>query len=413
LLKGADISARDFNSSPRTAFGLACRQARTTELTAEHASQISETLRILLNNGHDIVISHEVDDDLYFLFELNDFYNIKGLLRMAVAILNNYLSSISCDGLLRDIDVHRHTQECLTFYTSELGHHVDTEDITLNAIARLTPQTSQAVFLKMIDIGRDELVLHIGHLTTKLVDSIGGMHYKALVWIKDDRNSWKSTTISPLELASRSIATWDTLRRILENSGVSWLGFIEDALKMPDCQWCPDVLRALSEINWLTYDAVMSRKWPKFHTWLMVEVQDSEEITLDELFQWDKVLADLKQNEPLRSIEIGILQRLDRFACHMSHHEDSQVSEDGDDGMTNGASNEDKDSEASDEKRDSESSDEREDSESSDEEENSESLDEDEEVDLYSLLQEVKNNGWEMRLDHRRDLIIVPYGEWR
>jgi hypothetical protein len=373
----------------------------------KHASRISETLRILLDNGHDIVISHEVDNDLFPLYDLNSRINVKGqqaLLRMAVAVLNNYLSSISCDGLLRDTDVHHHTQECLTFYASELGHIVETEDITLNAIARLTPQTSQAVFLKFIDDGREELFCRTDHLTTKLINSVGNLHYQALVWIKDDHNSWKSTTISPLELASRSICTWDTLQWILEIAKISWLGFIEDALKMPDCKWRPNVLRALSEIRWTDYDAAMSYKWPQFHQWLMAEVEDSKRTTLNELFQWDMVLADLERNESLRSVETGILQRLDRFAYHMSHHEDSEASEAEGDEMTNEASDEKTDDETSDEERNSDSSDEQEDSESSDEEENSESSDEDEiieisdehedeEVDLYRILQELKSRG--------------------
>jgi hypothetical protein len=342
-------------------------------ITAEHASRISETLRILLDNGHDIVISHEVDNDLFPLYDLYPLNNIKALqalLRTAVAVLNNYLSSISCDGLLRDIDVHHHTQECLTLYASEFEHAVEAEDITTNAIARLTPQISQAVFLKMLDVGNDERALHVNHLTTKLIDSIGGMHYEALVWIKDDRDNWKSTTISPLELASRSISAWDTLQMILEHSGVSWLGFIEDALKMPDCKWCPHVLRALSEIRWSRYGAVMRFKWPKFFKWLQAEVFVSRRMTLNQLFQWDEVVADLSQNKSLKSVELRILQGLDRFATRMAHHEDSRISA------------EDGDSESSDE-----------DGDFLDEDEFSESSDEDEEVDLYQRLQEVKGRG--------------------
>jgi hypothetical protein len=330
-------------------------------ITAELASRISETLRILLDNGHDIVISHEVDNDLFSLYDLNYRINVKGqqaLLRVAVAVLNNYLSSISCDGLLWDIDVHHHTQECLTFYASGFGHVVEAEDITTNAIARLTPQTSQAVFLKFIDDGREELFFHTGHLITKLIVSFGNLHYPALVWLKDDHNSWKSTTISPLELASRSIHTWDTLQGILDCAGISWFGFIEDALKMPDCKWCPHVLRAMSEIRWTNYGAAMRYKWPKFFKWLEAEVIVSRRTTLNQLFQWDEVVADLNQNKSLEYVERGILQRLDRFASRVAHHEDSETSdEDGD-------------------------------SESSDEDGNF--LDEDEEVDLYQELQDWK-----------------------
>jgi hypothetical protein len=402
LLKGADVSARDFSSSQHTAFGLACRQVPHTMIAAEHAFQISETLRILLNNGHDIVISHEVDNDLCYLYDLDPRTDVKGqqaLLRTAVTVFNNYISSISCDGLLLNIDVHQHTQECLTFYASEFGQIPETEDITLDAIARLMPQTLQAVFLKFIDDKREGLSYHTHHLTTKLINSIGNLHYKALVWIKDDHNNWMSTTISPLELASRSIHTWDAFQWTLEIAGISWLGFIEDALKMPDCKWCPNMLRALSEIRYMDYVEAMSLKWPQFHKWFIAEVEDGERTSLNELFQWDRVLADLERNEPLRSVETGILQRLDRFAHHMSHHEDSEASGDEDDEMTNEASDEERYNETSDEERNTEISDEQEDSESSDEQENSESshenevveiLDEDGEVDLYRILQQLK-----------------------
>jgi hypothetical protein len=392
-------------------------------ITAELASRISETLRILLDNGHDIVISHEVDNDLFSLYDLDSFNHFKGLqalLRTAVAVLNNYLSSISCDGLLRDIDVHHHTQECLTFYTSKFGDVVGEEDITTNAIARLTPQTSQAVLMKFLDDGREELFCSTDHLTTKLIDSIGNLHCQALVWIKDDHNSWKSTTISPLELASRSISTWDTLQGILDYAGISWLGYIEDVLKMPDCKWCPHVLRALSKIRWMDYDAAMWYKWPKFFDWFEDEVLIRRRMTWNQLFQWDQVLADLKQNKSLEYVERGILQRLDRFAYHMSHHEDSEASEDEHDDMTNEASHGERDSETPDEERNSESSDEQEDSESSDEEESSESShkdeyieisdeDEDEEVDLYDVLQKVKRRVPQVRLVYRP----FPHGkEW-
>jgi hypothetical protein len=118
------------------------------------------------------------------------------------------------------------------------------------------------------------------------------------------------------------------------------------------------------------YTAVMSIKWPQFHKWLVTEVEIRKRINLDQLFQWDKVLADLKQNKSLEYVELGILQNLDRFASHMAHHEDSEISD------------EDGDSESSNEDRD-----------CLDEDEFSDSSDEDEDVDLYKKLQELKARG--------------------
>jgi hypothetical protein len=379
LVKGADVTARDFSIFQQTAFGLVCRQTPDTKHIEGRTSQIPETLRILLNYGHDIVISHEVDDDLYWLYDAVCYHNTdkvrQALLRTAVAVLNNYFSMITCDGMRPNVDVHQHTEVCLTFYASECGDLVDTKDVTLNPMARLTPQISQSVFLQYIHYRREELFCVPDHLTIKLVDSIGNLHYHASFWSEDDHGCWKSIKTSPLELASQSVYTWDIFQAILDAANISWPRFIEDELKTADrnpsdYKWCPNMLRALSHMKSVYYTAVMSIKWPQFHKWLVTEVEIRKRINLDQLFQWDKVLADLKQNKSLEYVELGILQNLDRFASHMAHHEDSETSD------------EDGDSESSDEDRD-----------CLDEDEFSDSSDEDEDVDLYKKLQELKARG--------------------
>jgi hypothetical protein len=379
LIKGADVTARDFTKLQQTAFGLVCRQTPRTRHIKERASQSPEVLRILLNYGHDIVISHEVDDDLYWLYYVVAYRKTtevlrQALLRTAVAVLNNYLSMITCDGTRPNVDVHQHTEVCLEFYASKFGDIADTKDVTLNAIARLTPRTSQSVFLQYIHNRREELFYIPDHLTMRLVDSIGDLHYHASFWSEDDHGFWKSIKTSPLKLASQSIHTWDIFQKILDHANVSWPLFIEDELKTQgrnssDYKWCPNMLRALSHMKSTYYTAVMRFKWPRFHDWLVVEVEDNQQ-SLNQLFQWDQVLADLKQNKSLEYVELEILQRLDRFARRMAHHEGSRISA------------EDGDSESSDE-----------DGDFLDEDEFSESSDEEEEVDLYQRLQEVKGRG--------------------
>jgi hypothetical protein len=300
----------------------------------------------------------------------------QALLRTAVAVLNNYFSMITCDGMRPNVDVHQHTELCLaTYAASGFGDIVDTKDVTLNAIARLTPQTSQSVFLQCIYDGREALFHVSDHLMIELVNSIGDLHYHASFWSKDDLGRWESIKTSPLRLASQSIYTWNNFQEILGTANISWPRFIEDELKTPDrdpsdYKWCPNMLRALSHMHSAYYTATMSTKWPQFHKWLVTEVEFRKRINLDQLFQWDKVLADLKQNKSLEYVELGILQNLDRFASHMAHHEDSEISD------------EDGDSESSNEDRD-----------CLDEDEFSDSSDEDEDVDLYKKLQELKARG--------------------
>jgi hypothetical protein len=292
----------------------------------------------------------------------------QALLRTAVAVLNNYFSMITCDGMHPNVDVHQHTELCLTTYVSECTDIVDTKDVTLNAIARLTPQTSQSVFLQWIYDRRDEHSNASYHLTMRLVDSIGDLHYHASFWSEDDHGCWKSIRTSPLKLASQSIYTWDTFQEILDAANISWPRFIEDELKTADCnpsdyKWCPNMLRALSQMKSTYYIAALEKKWPRFDQWLNQQ-------NLNRLFQWDQVLADLGQNKSPEYVGLEILQRLDQFAIRMAHHEGSRISA------------KDGDSESSDE-----------DSECLDEDEFSESSDEDEEVDLYQRLQEVKGRG--------------------
>jgi hypothetical protein len=355
---------------------LVCCRTLDSRFIEECASQVPEVLRILLNYGHDIVISHEVDNDLYELYDGAASYKTtarvqQALLRAAVAVLNNYFSMITCDGMHPNVDVHQHTELCLTTYVSGCGDIVDTKDVTLNAIARLTPQTSQSVFLQWIYDQREALFYAPDHLTIKLIDSIGDLHYHASFWSEDDHGCWKSIKTSPLELASQSVYTWDIFQEILDDS---WPRFIEDELKTADrnssdYKRCPNMLRALSEIRYMDYIEAMSIKWPRFHDWLVVEVEDNQQ-SLNQLFQWDRVLADLEQDKSLEYVERGILQRLDRFARRMAHHEGSRISA------------KDGDSASSDE-----------DSECLAEDEFSESSDEDEEVDLYQKLQELKARG--------------------
>jgi hypothetical protein len=378
-VKGADVTARDFSIFHQTASGLVCRQTPETRHIKGRACQIPETLRILLNCGHDIVISHEIDKDLYSLYDAVCYHNTdkvrQALSRTAVAVLNNYFSMITCDGMYPNVDVHQHTEVCLTFYASECADLVDTEDATLNAIARLTPQTSQSVFLQYIYDQRGGLFNGSYHLTTELVNSIGDLHYRASFWSKDNLGRWESIKISPLKLASQNIYTWDIFQETLDHANISWPLFIEDELTTPDrnpsdYKWCPNMLRALSEIRYMDYVEAMSIKWLKFFKWLQAEVLVSRRTTLSQSFQWDEVLADLNQNESLKSVELRILQRLDQFASRMAHHEGSRIlAKDGH----------------------SKSSDE--DSECLYENELSESSDEDEEVDLYQRLQEVKGRG--------------------
>jgi hypothetical protein len=295
----------------------------------EHASQILETLRILLTHGHDIVTSHEVDNDLYELFV--DHYGCtdevrQARLRTAVAVLYHYISSISCNGTLPLVDVHQHTQECLLLYVIAYEDIVDTEDLTLNTLAKITPETLQAVFLGYIYGGREEVDPYPESLAMNLTHSIGDLHYQALFWIKDDHGDWTSRTTSPLELASQSISSWFLLQEVIDSTRISWPDFIEVELSMPDCKWSPSVLQALSEISYLYLFSALDMEWP-LPELLMDRAVDRQIPTLNRLVNWDKVVTDLRQNISLDSVKYEIRQRVKQFSTFIAYSEDSEFSD--------------------------------------------------------------------------------------
>lgn len=74
-----------------------------------------------------------------------------------MAVLYQYILSISCTGTPPIVDIHQHTQECLVLYVIAYAVIVDTEDTTFDAIATITPQTLQAVLLRYIYECREEL----------------------------------------------------------------------------------------------------------------------------------------------------------------------------------------------------------------------------------------------------------------
>lgn len=334
---------------------------------ADCVSLMPETIRILLNHGHDIVVSHEIDNDLIMLFEAKSLVFVtdesrQALSRIAVAVLTSYFSSITCDGLLTDVGFHPHTEECLSFYAMECTD-VDAE---LNAIARLTPQTSQAFFLAYIYGHRKAFFWGVPDIK-KLVEVIGDLHYRASFEVDDDHDGPKNITTTPLELASQNVSAWCCFQRELEAAGISWPGFIQDELKSPNCNWRPDVLQALSEIKISDYIATMETKWPKFEDWLEEQFYHDPR-GLNRAFHWVKVVGDLQQGIPLTDVEHEILQSLDRFALHMSYHDEEEA--------------------------DSDSSDEDEDEGSESSEEGGESSDEDMEVYLWHILQHFKSRKW-------------------
>jgi hypothetical protein len=323
LLRGADVSVRDFSKKQHTAFGLVCRESIKFGIYEKHASQISETLRILLTHGHDIVTSHEVDNDLYELFD--EHYGCtdevrQARLRTAVAVLYHYLWSLSCNGTLPIVDVHQHTQECLLLYVIAYQNIVDTEDLTLNTIAKITPETLQAVFLGYIYGGREEVDPCPESLVMKLTHSIGDLHYQALFWIKDDHGDWTSRTTSPLELASQSISSWFLLQEVIDCARISWPDFIDLELSMPYCKWCPNALRALAKMSYLYFEA-LGMDMPIIE-WIRDNPRDGKSLTLNRLVQWDKVVTDLKQNVSLGTVHDEIQQRLKQFSIFIAYSDD-------------------------------------------------------------------------------------------
>jgi hypothetical protein len=330
LSKGADVSARDFSERQETAFGLICRESTRVGTGEVHASLISETLQILLTHGHDIVTSHEVDNDLYDLLDdrRGDHEVRQARIRTAMAILYHYLWSISCNGTRPIVDVHQHTQECLLLYVTAYANVVDAKDFTLKAVATTAPQTLQAVFLRYIYTGSGDLEPSPDPLLIKLTDTIGNMHYQALFWVKNDHGDWMSRTTSPLDLALQSINSWFLLQAVINSTRISWPEFIEVELKLPDCKWNPNALRALSKMSYLHFLA-LDMDW-QILEWLWVRKWDEESPTLSRLVRWDKVVTDLKQGISLNSVEYEIQQRIEQFSIFVAHGNESELDGDTD-----------------------------------------------------------------------------------
>lgn len=311
LEKNADIvSARDWTIFQRTPFGYVCNPKQKRALV--DACRIPETLRILLKHGHDIIISHEVDADIFKLCNSATALESQVLYRAAAAMFRDYLQTSSCNGLFHEPDTHENTQQLLFWWNGEIlpvlqYQEFDREDQTFDVLSNNSLRTLQTYLLReIISVQTNNYIYAPTDFTSSMLHKLGDLNYRVPFQYQNEYFE----EISPLELASQSIASWTYFQGLLENADVCWSTLIGGELNSPYCTWSATFLMNLSSINADEYIDSLQEQCPKLEEWFH---EPFERLSLDTVFGWQEVVSSLKKGCSFDSVDETIMQNLMRF----------------------------------------------------------------------------------------------------
>ncbi|KAI5201245.1 hypothetical protein E4T38_06146 [Aureobasidium subglaciale] len=309
LEKGANICGRDWTRRQRTAFGCVCDPEK--ERTHVDAHRMLETFRVLLDHGHDIIVSHEVDSDIIRLCVSVEMLESQASIRAVATIFNNYLDSSSCEGLFPELDTHDSTQDLLSWWQGEimpvLEHHTLDEDQLLDILSKNSLRTLQTYLLRDVkSVQEHDSIYAPSPFTNDLLHAVGDLNFRVPFQYRDEC----SNDISLLELSSQSIMSWTYLQSVLEHAEISWPALIEDELRLPHCPWSAPFLIDLSRINADTYFEDLRERCPKLMIWYS---QQFDHESLDDVLEWQSIMAALKQGQSFKSVHETIICNLERF----------------------------------------------------------------------------------------------------